>query len=1069
MYLSKLKTKQIENLRRSASDGSEYSTVYADLKAGLYTILYRYLKADGRLQYDAIKLNEEGLPAREIPFYVHNDGSLMPFFPERDSAAVGAVAYYLYEKEHALPESELRALYPDYDELNLLSTLSPDELIERSHIREEFLHSVKEIERNSGRSNTPIPLENKIHLVTSIVYSEYGFHGDSEHFYLSLALKDNEGIVYSLSDIRVFLKHYQTGDTIDLRKKKETLSLPLQSGLFPEEEADFLHYLCTPEFTQLSGWTSPYRDELSLPLEQLAQCLRYFEGRSLRFNNVERAVVSSPNQAGVFLDPEGKLHFFPPLQKRANDLAIVGADTLVFIPEGGTEITLYTFPDHSLFSLYSFFLKNGEKSFETVKDLVYQRLVPLLGANLASTSLPEDKDNKKAYLSVALYVDLDGDSALSFHSVYSVNGVEKKKEELQSNLYYTSILSAYEMLLDELGICEEGKLEDETAIVSFLKADLSKLKKIANVYLSERLKGYHFATSSTIALQLSHHLDFLEVRVSCPDYSEEELAAILSAYRKKKRFYLLKDKIILLDDPAWKELAEVSDSAGLDSATLAPKKLPFFEALRLANKKNKHVAFEWDDYLRKALLEIQNFQQFPLVLPEALAKKMRPYQIEAAKWMAVLAKYSLSGILADDMGLGKSLESIAFFAALQPRRPSLIVAPKSVVYNWQREFALWLPETSVVLLSGERAEREKALNLMKENDPTVYVTSYDSLRNDLPLYENKHFALLLIDEGQYIKNASAKKSQAVKGLQSDARFALTGTPIENNLNDLWSLFDFLMSGYLGDSESFQSRYVREEHNEELKALVAPFILRRKKEDVLKELPKKTTAVIALTMNEEERKLYDATVLEAKHMLENGAEGVPVFAILTKLREICVDPSSFFDGVQGISSKFEYLVDALAENIANGHKILVFSAFRKALDHLRYLLDQKGIPSSTINGDTAASLRLEIATDFNAKDDIKVLLISLKAGGTGLNLHGADTVVHLDPWWNFAAEKQASDRAYRIGQKRPVSVYKLVYHDSIEEKVLLLQKKKQELYSAIIQEGEESITHLSIEDLLYLLT
>jgi SNF2 family DNA or RNA helicase len=604
--------------------------------------------------------------------------------------------------------------------------------------------------------------------------------------------------------------------------------------------------------------------------------------------------------------------------------------------------------------------------------------------------------------------------------------------------------------------------------LAFLKADLSKLKKVATLYLSDTLKRLVIRPLGKISLTLQSDIDMLSLSASCPEYSEEQLAAILSHYEKKHHFYRLGDSIISLDDPSLSSLAQVAKEMALDEKNLQRQQLPFYEALKLAAKQDKSLPVSLDDYLKKAMKDIRDFKQAPLALDPTLDKAMRPYQKDATRWMMILRQYHLSGILADDMGMGKTLESIAFLSLVSEEAPILIVAPKSVLFNWQAEFQKWLPSLRVVVLAGSKAEREAAIRSIPP-EKIAYVTSYDSLRNDLALYEGKHFAVALLDEGQYIKNAYAEKSKAVKAIDASSRFALTGTPIENNLNDLWSIFDFLMPDYLGDYQAFQTHYVKNEANATLRSLITPFLLRRSKEEYLKDLPKKSTQIITLSMGEEERTLYDATLLEAKNRLERGEQGVAILALLTKLRELCVDPSSFFSGMPALSSKLSYLLDAIKEAIEGGHKILLFSSFTKVLDHLRYLLDEEHIASYYINGDTEASLRLKIADSFNSSDEVKVLLVSLKAGGSGLNLQGADTVFHIDPWWNLAAEEQATDRAHRIGQTRPVTVFKLICHDTIEEKVIQLQDKKKALYHSVIAEGEEGITHLSVEDLLYLLS
>lgn len=364
---------------------------------------------------------------------------------------------------------------------------------------------------------------------------------------------------------------------------------------------------------------------------------------------------------------------------------------------------------------------------------------------------------------------------------------------------------------------------------------------------------------------------------------------------------------------------------------------------------------------------------------------------------------------------------------------------------------------------------------MKSDEEITYIISYDSLRIDLDLFKDRSFGFLILDEGQYIANAFSQKTRAVKTLNADYKFALTGTPIQNSLMDLWSLFDFLMPGYLKSYTEFRRTYakydIEKEEKERLENIVSPFLLKRKKEDVLTELPGKTTITQSLAMDEKEKRLYQAYLQKAKNTFadkdDNGKTNkLAVLAALTRMRQICVDPSSFLD-YPDISSKLEYTIFLIKEAVSKDHKILLFSSFKTVLIHLEKLLEKENITFDSINGETSAHKRIELAKKFNTTEDPKVMLISLKAGGTGLNLIGADIVIHLDPWWNLAAEDQASDRAYRIGQKRKVTIYKIVMKNTIEEKVLDLQNKKKNLSDIFDSANEKTV--LSDEDFAYLLS
>jgi len=1064
MFLKRLHENDKE---RYLTEGHNHSA-YPGLEQGLYSIVFHYDAAKTAFIYEAYT-SEKGYPPY-LAFEIDATGQVNSYPENAYRFSEAPLIAYLYEREAKMSSSQLEAIYKDYlPQISPLLSLSDYQISQRKKTREDFLTTIDYIAKEKETLEGVTPTGEAEHYSFALSFQSYAsVYGESEkEVFVHLILTSPEGEAFPIKDLYSLLSAYGNEGTLILKKNKAKINLKLTPSLFEEKAQSLLSFLSPLAGIQERNPYGHDKDELSLTGDQFIRLCRIYVGETILFNGSSYRLVKIEKEAGLFLLADGTIAFYPPLQMAlAKDFS--SNEGLLRFAEKEQEADLYRFPNTSIGALYSFFLEHGEKSYDSVKDLLTSKLVPLMGASLVENAKPASKEKEESLLRILYQIDIDDNGALLFESHYQVKGQDEKRESLGNNLYYASLLSGFDNALEELHLPSEGKITDEDAVIQFLKADLTKLKKVASVFLSERLSKLSLTTLEKPNLSLSFHLDYLSLRASCPSYTEEEVAAILSFYRKKKKFILLKDKAILLDDPSLSALAELADEAHLSGKDLVADKLPLYEGLKIIAKEGESLSLTYDDYLKKAFDDIKNFATYPLELAPELLKAMRPYQLDAAKWMAVLAHYRLSGILADDMGMGKTLESIAFLSTIREKAPILIVSPKSVLYNWEAELNLWLPTKKKTVLSGDKGSREGYIRgLKKDND--VYIISYDSLRNDLPLYEGKHFSLVILDEGQYIKNAMAEKSKAVKSIDASSRFALTGTPIENSYNDLWSIFDFLMPGYLGSYESFQKEYIKEDHSPRLRKLVAPFLLRRKKEDFLKDLPKKSVSVITLDMDDEERKLYDATLLEAKHLLEQGEKGVPIFALLTKLREICVDSSSFFEKMPPVSAKLGYVLDALKEAVEEGHKILLFSSFTKVLDHLRYLLDEEQIPSYSITGDTPASLRLKIADSFNHQDQVRILLVSLKAGGTGLNLFGADTVYHLDPWWNLASEEQATDRAYRIGQKRPVSVYKLVCHDSIEEKVLLLQEKKKSLYRSVIQEGDEGIKKLSLEELMSLLS
>ncbi len=409
-----------------------------------------------------------------------------------------------------------------------------------------------------------------------------------------------------------------------------------------------------------------------------------------------------------------------------------------------------------------------------------------------------------------------------------------------------------------------------------------------------------------------------------------------------------------------------------------------------------------------------------------------------------------------------------------------MICPSSLIYNWQEEINRFAPELEVHPIAGNAAARRQQLMQLENASEAsaVCVTSYDLLRKDITLYEKLSFRMVVLDEAQYIKNQNAAVTKAVKALRSDLRFALTGTPVENRLSELWSIFDFLMPGFLYGYEEFSRKFEvpitkdkDETASERLKQMTAPFILRRLKSDVLKDLPQKLEEVRYARFEEEQQKIYDGQIIRMKKLLTNSESGgkdrIKILAELTRLRQICCDPSLIFENYHGKSTKRTACLELIESARNSGHRILVFSQFASMLEILEEDLRRSQIPYFKIVGSTPKEQRLQLVKSFN-EGDVPVFLISLKSGGTGLNLTGADVVIHFDPWWNLAAQNQATDRAHRIGQKNTVTVYRIIVKDSIEERILALQEAKKDLADAILSGEGESLFTMTGEELMKLL-
>ena len=624
----------------------------------------------------------------------------------------------------------------------------------------------------------------------------------------------------------------------------------------------------------------------------------------------------------------------------------------------------------------------------------------------------------------------------------------------------------------------------DEALFAFVTDGVETLRRVATVYATDAFESLLPTAPPTVNLGVRLLDDLLEMELDMEQVRPEELAGILTGYRERRTYHRLRDgRFIRLDEDMLAGLAELADSLGLTPQELRSGRLslPKYRALYLEQLLRRQPAVTRDEAFRNLTRRCEQAAAQEWPLPASLQSVLRGYQKEGYRWLRTMEEVGFGGILADDMGLGKTLQVIALFLAAKERgetTPSLVVCPTSVVLGWEQEMARFAPSLRVLCVIGDAAARQEKLSHAAEYD--VLVTSYDMLKRDVDAYVPLRFHYHILDEAQYIKNSQTQNARAVKTVRSAQRFALTGTPVENRLSELWSIFDFLMPGLLFSYAKFRRRYeqpiLRGEDDralERLSRLVSPFILRRLKGQVLAELPPKTERVLPATMERPQRQVYLDTLSQLRLQLTqagsslSGQGRMTVLAMLTRLRQLCCDPRLCCEGYTGDSCKLEACMELLREATAAGHKVLLFSQFTSMLDLLRERLDEEGISHYTLQGSTPKEERARLVAAFNS-DSTAVFLISLKAGGTGLNLTGADMVIHYDPWWNLAAQNQATDRAHRLGQQRPVQVVRLIAKDTIEDKILQLQESKWQLAQAVVGVGGPSLTDLSPAELLELL-
>lgn len=627
---------------------------------------------------------------------------------------------------------------------------------------------------------------------------------------------------------------------------------------------------------------------------------------------------------------------------------------------------------------------------------------------------------------------------------------------------------------------------DEEAVYSLLTVGIPEFMAFGEVYFSEPFKKLKILPPPKISVGIKSIGNWLELNVDTEGLSGSELNKLLAEYSRKKKYYRLKSgEFINLDDNGLLSVARLVQDMSVSVSELESRtfRLPAYRALYLDGilKEGSGITLYRDQLYKAVVRGMKSVEDSDFEIPKSLDHILRGYQKTGYRWLKTLDHYGFGGILADDMGLGKTIQVIALLLDEKEKEGSarsLIVCPASLVYNWENEIHTFGPGLKVLTVTGTAAEREELLARSHEYD--VLITSYDLLKRDAVLYEDKSFRFQIIDEAQYIKNASTQSAKAVKGIEARSRFALTGTPIENRLSELWSIFDYLMPGFLFSYQRFKKEYelpiVRDQDGQaliNLHRLIGPFILRRLKKDVLKELPDKLETVVYSAFDKKQKEIYTANAYQLKKELESmegrqGRDNIQILAQLTRLRQICCDPHLCYGDYSGESAKLETCIDLVRNGVEGGHKILLFSQFTSMLEVISQRLKNEGIPYYILTGATPKEERIRMVSSFK-DDEVPLFLISLKAGGTGLNLTAADMVIHFDPWWNVAAQNQATDRAHRMGQEKQVSVFKLITKGTIEENILKLQESKKDLAEQIITEGTISLSNLSRDDLLGLLT
>lgn len=630
--------------------------------------------------------------------------------------------------------------------------------------------------------------------------------------------------------------------------------------------------------------------------------------------------------------------------------------------------------------------------------------------------------------------------------------------------------------------------DDEERLYQFLTEGIAELSIIGTVYISDTMQTMEVRETPQISVGVSLKGNLLELTMESPELPLTELVEILSAYKRRRKFFRLKDGSFLdMEKGGLAILSHIQEATGISAQQWGQKcvPLPKYRALYLDCELRNQKGFYTikDKSFRALIRNMKTVEDNDFEVPKSLEMTLREYQKQGFLWLKTLKANGFGGVLADDMGLGKTIEVIAFLLSEWEEDNScshfaLIVCPSSLVYNWKKEIQRFAPMLPAVAVTGTAMEREALI--ADAGSSEILITSYELLRRDLAFYENCCFGYEILDEAQYIKNHITKAARAVKEIRADFRAALTGTPIENRLSELWSIFDYLMPGFLFTYQRFREELEipivserDEEVKEHLRDMIRPFVLRRLKQDVLKDLPEKMEEAVFAKMEGEQEKLYRAHVQRIQMMLQGQSEKefasqkIQVLSELTRLRQICCDPSLVYEDYQDESAKSTMCIELIHNALQSGHRVLLFSQFTAMLDRLQQRLKKEHISYLSLTGSVSKEKRMELVEEFQ-NGQVPVFCISLKAGGTGLNLTAADIVIHYDPWWNIAVQNQATDRAYRIGQKNPVTVYKLIAQNTIEENILKLQEKKSQLAEQLLgKDGFESVK-FTREEMLELL-
>lgn len=903
-------------------------------------------------------------------------------------------------------------------------------------------------------------------------------HPDATVSSLSLAVCTADGHTYAVKDIAKFAGQVSRCEEAVYGTH---LTLTHHPQAFRPESRALLRFVCATASGQA-------RRQLPLSPTALDRFFTLFEGQRVATNGGEALLLRQDPPLSVTVEEEGdgvRLRTPPFLLAR-------GEETLYVLFEGVLYAASPTYAAATRPFLLAMTAAGGVLTLPAAEHMAFcGQVFPIISPHLSFTGEASLLESHRPHpLEAAVYLDrADGSLTARVEFRYGERLFAPPNEEAPADgvrdplaewRVLTAVREVFPARRDD-GLFSRAETDDD--LFDLLTDGVAALGRVASVYMSDRFRAVRVVSPPKMAVGVRLNAGLLELDMDFGDLNPAELAALLSSFRERRRYYRLRSGHFLsLDDPSLTGLARLGDGLGVSDrrfagghVTVPAFRAPFVDRVL---KEAPALGYSRDEAVRALLRTIKTVENSEHSVPAALNGTLRGYQQVGFRWLCTMEEFGFGGILADDMGLGKTVQMIALFldaAARGITAPSLVVCPASLVLNWESELHRFAPSLTVRTVVGDSAAREALLREVGEGE--ILVTSYDLLKRDVDAYRALAFHYVVLDEAQYIKNHATQNARAVKSLSAVQRFALTGTPVENRLSELWSIFDFLMPGFLFSYPKFRERFelpaVRDGDREALASLsrlCAPFLLRRLKREVLEELPPKTETVHRIPLGEAQRKTYAAAAMAMREELQQ--KGAPTrlqaLTMLTRLRQICCDPSLCYENYRGESAKLERCLELTKEAVDTGHRVLLFSQFTSMLAILEKRLADENIPFYTLQGSTPREKRAAMVEAFNSEQGAPVFLISLKAGGTGLNLTAADVVIHYDPWWNVAAQNQAADRAHRMGQQRPVQVYKLIAESTVEERITDLQRQKQSLADAVVHADGLSLSALSDEELLRLL-